>query len=77
MLSLLVDLEFLCYGLNFIFLHLFWHTSSFNTQAPWKSQHKGVYRRTIEILQRGRIFKANCCLNVHNAHLKIVFPISG
>ena len=35
-----------------------------------KVQYKDVYRRTIEILQRARIFKANCCLKVHNAYLK-------
>ena len=27
--------------------------------------------------QRARTFKVNCCLNIHNAHLKILLPISG
>ena len=27
--------------------------------------------------QRARTFKVNCCLNVHNAHLKLLSPISG
>ena len=30
-----------------------------------------------KILQRTRIFKANCCLKVHNAHLNLAAPISG
>ena len=34
-----------------------------------------VYSRTIEIPQRARIFKANCCLKVHNAHLMFASPI--
>ena len=25
--------------------------------------------------QRARIFKVNCCLKVHNAHLKLLSPI--
>ena len=32
-------------------------------QIPQKAQYKDVKKRTIEILQRARIFKANC--NVH------------
>ena len=36
-----------------------------------------IYRRTIEIPQRTRIFKVNCCLKVHKAPLKLVSPISG
>ena len=31
-------------------------------------QYKDVYRRTKETPQRALIFKANCCLKVHNAH---------
>ena len=31
----------------------------------------------VEILQRAQIFKANYCLKVHNAHVKLVSPISG
>ena len=42
-----------------------------------KNQYKDVYRRTIEIPQSTHIFKANCCLNVHNVHLKLASPISG
>ena len=36
-----------------------------------KAQYKDVYRRTIEILQRAQIWKANCCLKVHNAAHKV------
>ena len=32
-----------------------------------KPQYKDIYRRPIEIPQRARIFKPNCCLKVHNA----------
>ena len=32
--------------------------------------------RTIEILQRIRIFKVHCYLKAHNAHLKLTLPIS-
>ena len=42
-----------------------------------KSQYKDVYRRTIEMPQRARTFQVNCCLKVHNAHLKLLSPISG
>ena len=35
-----------------------------------KGTVQNVCRSTIEILQRVRIFKANCCLQVHNAHIK-------
>ena len=38
--------------------------------------HSTVYRRTIEILQRAHIFKVNCCLKVHNAHLKLASSVS-
>ena len=41
-----------------------------------KPQYKDVYRRTIEIPQRTHIIKANCCLKVYNAHLKLPSPIS-
>ena len=44
---------------------------------PEKPQYKDVYIWAIEILQRAHIFKANCCLKVHNAHLKLALPISG
>ena len=27
--------------------------------------------------QRARTFQINCCLKVHNAHLKLLSPISG
>ena len=36
-----------------------------------KAQYKDVCGRTIEILQRSCIFKANCCLKFHNAHSKL------
>ena len=39
-------------------------------------QYKGVYRRTIEILQRASIFKARCCLKVHNAHVHLQLALS-
>ena len=39
--------------------------------------YKDVYRRTIEIPQRTHISKANCCVKVHNVHLKLALPISG
>ena len=42
-----------------------------------KPQYKDVYRRTIEMLQRTRIFKVNKWLKVHNAQLKLTSPISG
>ena len=42
-----------------------------------KPKYKYVYRRTIEILQRARLFKANCCSKVHKAYLKLSLPISG
>ena len=42
-------------------------------EAPYKD----AYRRTIEIPQRAHIFKVNCCLKVHNVHLKLASPISG
>ena len=39
-------------------------------------QYKDVCRRTKETPQRALIFKANCCLKVHNAHLQQASPIS-
>ena len=39
--------------------------------------YKDVYRRTIEMPQRAHAFKVNCCLKVHNEHLKLLLPISG
>ena len=42
-----------------------------NTYPDRKAQYKEVYSRTIEILQRGSILKSNCCLKIHNAHLKV------
>ena len=42
-----------------------------------KPQYKDVYRRTIEMPQRARTFQVNCCLKVHNAHLKLLSSISG
>ena len=32
-------------------------------------QYKDVYKTPIETPQCTRIFKANCCLNVHSVHL--------
>ena len=46
----------------------------YNEMIP---QYKNVYRRTIEIAQRYRIFKVNCFLKVHNAHQKLLLLISG
>ena len=45
--------------------------------ASRKPQEKGVYRRTREMPQRARTFQVNCCLKVHNAHLKLLSSISG
>ena len=42
-----------------------------------KPQYKDDCSGRIEILQRVYIFKANCCLKAHNAHLKLASPISG
>ena len=42
-----------------------------------KTEYKDVYRRIIEIPQRAGIFKVNCSLKVHNAHLKLALSISG
>ena len=44
---------------------------------PRNAQYRNVYRRTIEIPQRNRIFKANCCLKVYNVHLKWASSILG
>ena len=44
---------------------------SVNVSVSQKSQYKDVNRRTKEILQRAPIFKANYCLKVRNAHLKV------
>ena len=30
-------------------------------------------KKTIEMLQRPRTLKVNCCLKVHNVHLKLAF----
>ena len=42
-----------------------------------KGQCRDVYGRTIEMQQRTRIFKAKCCLKVHNVHLNLASPFSG
>ena len=39
-------------------------------------QYKDVYRWTIEFSQHTHIFKVDCCLKVHNAHLKLVSSVS-
>ena len=48
-----------------------------DTNVSRKRQYKDVYRGTIEMLQRARTFQLNCCLKIHNAHLKLLSPISG
>ena len=53
-----------------------WSASNINENVSRKTQYNDVYTRTIEILQRPHICKANCCLKVHNAHLKLAQPIS-
>ena len=53
-------------------LHFQENRSEVFSNVPRNTQYKDVYRRTIEILQRTRIFKANCCLKVHNVSLKLV-----
>ena len=40
-------------------------------------QYKDICRRTIEILQRAHIFKANCYLKVQNVHIKLASAILG
>ena len=40
-----------------------------------KVEYKDDYKRTIEIPQRTRIFKDNCCFKVHNAHVKLALLI--
>ena len=40
-------------------------------------KHEDVHRRTIEVLQKTRIFKASHCLKVHNTSLKVTSSISG
>ena len=50
---------------------------TFISYVSRKSQYKDVHRRTIEIPQCTHIFEANCCLKVHNAHLKLALPISA
>ena len=47
----------------------------FSILVSRQPQYKDVYSRTIEILQCVYILKANCCLKVHNAHLKLASPI--
>ena len=47
-----------------------WHISR-------NGQYKNVYSSTIELPYRTRIFKANCCLKVHNVYLMLAMPISG
>ena len=44
---------------------------------PRKAHYKDIHRRTIEIVQRNRTLEDNCCLKVHNAHIKLASPISG
>ena len=44
---------------------------------PKGAVQRRLNRRTIEILHRARIFKANTSSKVHNAHLKLASPISG
>ena len=41
------------------------------TGVSRKPQYKDVCKTTIETLQRAHIFKVNCCLKVHNAHLRV------
>ena len=57
-----------CY-LNLLFL--FYHFS-----FSVKKLYKDVCRRTIEIQQHTRIFKAIWCLKVHNVHLQLALSIS-
>ena len=60
--------------LNVLILWNFILTIPIHTE---KLRYKDVFERTIEILQRARIFKGNCYLKVHNALLKllVVSPI--
>ena len=62
-------------SLKYHFRHI--HEMTFCKHVSRKPQYKDVYKRTIEMPQRARIFMVNWCLNVHNAHLKLLSPISG
>ena len=59
-----------------------WQIQSYQTKAQnsiavsRKPQYKDVYRRTIEMPQRARTFKVNCCLKF-NVHLKLLSSILG
>ena len=53
------------------------HFKFFHTTYPESRSNKDVFRRTIEMPQRARLLKGNCCLKVHNAHQKLLSPISG
>ena len=44
--------------------------------GPYPESHS-TKTRTREMPQRARIFKVNCHLKVHNAHLNLLSPISG
>ena len=55
---------------------LVYATPLFCSSISRKPQYKNLYRRTIEMSQRARTFQVNCCLKVHNAHLKLLSPIS-
>ena len=47
-----------------------------NNSVSRIAHYEDVCRRTVEVLQHASIFKADCCLEIHNADLKFVWPIS-
>ena len=71
-----INLWFL-YFWNKFYIHSMICLISYIIHVSRKAWYEDVYRRTIEMLQRTRIFKANCCLKVQNAHFKLTLPISG
>ena len=52
-------------------------TKYYSDNVSRKPQYKDVYRRTVEMPQCAHTYQVNCCLKVHNAHLKLLSPISG
>ena len=62
-------------GENTVYIHKYEMIQTDSTRIR-NGQYKDVYWRTIEIPQCTHIFKAKCCLKVHNVHLKLQSPIS-
>ena len=45
--------------------------------APQHYEIRSVSARAVRILLECILVKANCCLKIHNVHLKLTPPISG